>query len=499
MLDLSPLTAISPVDGRYGEKTAPLREHFSEYALQKRRVLVEICWLQALAASGHLPQLPAFSPRAVEVLDELARSFSPEDGARVKEIESTTNHDVKAIEYFLKERVASLAADAPDDPDIASLLRAQEFIHFACTSEDINNLSHALMIRDANTDVLLPAVDKIIASLETMAVKLAALPMLARTHGQTASPTTVGKELANVVLRLRRQRACWASAPHLGKIAGATGNYNAHCSAYPHVPWPELASKFVTERLGLQHNALVTQIEPHDGIAELFDAQARLNTVLIDFCRDMWGYISLGYFKQRVVAGEIGSSTMPHKVNPIDFENAEGNLGLANAVLNHFTAKLPISRWQRDLTDSTVMRAVGVAAGHMVTALSRRVAPGAALRSCSRAAVALSPGPLRRQLIAYASLSKGLDKVSIAPESIQRDLDNAWEVLAEPVQTVMRVHGVEKPYEKLKELTRGKRIDADGLREFVAKLEIPDEDKERLMKLTPSNYIGLADSLAKSI
>jgi adenylosuccinate lyase len=367
---LSPLTAISPVDGRYADKAAALRVHFSEYALQKRRVLVEVRWLQALAATNQLPQLKPFSPKAVSALDEIASSFSVKEGERVKEIERTTNHDVKAIEYFLKERVAALASENKGDPAYAELQAANEFIHFACTSEDINNLSYALMIKDANELVMLPAADAIVAKLVELAHAHAAVPMLCRTHGQTATPSTVGKEIANVVLRLRRQRACWASAPQLGKIAGATGNYNAHMVAYPSIDWAALAAKFVSG-LGLEHNTHVTQIEPHDGIAELFDAQARFNTELIDLCRDMWGYISLGYFKQRVIAGEVGSSTMPHKVNPIDFENAEGNFGIANALLQHFTAKLPISRWQRDLTDSTVMRAVGVAGGHMVRSCVR--------------------------------------------------------------------------------------------------------------------------------
>ena len=381
---LSGLTAISPVDGRYGDKTLSLREHFSEYGLQKRRVLVEVRWLQMLAASGQLPQLKPFSPKAIAALDELASSYSVSDGERVKEIERTTNHDVKAIEYFLKERVAALAAASPSEAAYGELQAASEFIHFACTSEDINNLSYALMIKDANERVMLPAADAIIAKLVEIAHEHAAVPMLCRTHGQTATPSTVGKEIANVVHRLRRQRACWASAPQLGKIAGATGNYNAHLAAYPALDWAALAGDFV-RGLGLEHNTHVTQIEPHDGIAELFDAQARFNTILVDLCRDMWGYISLGYFKQRVIAGEVGSSTMPHKVNPIDFENAEGNLGVANALLHHFSAKLPISRWQRDLTDSTVMRAVGVAAGHMVRAHEQRHA-----RARARARAGLS-------------------------------------------------------------------------------------------------------------
>lgn len=402
MEPLSALTAISPVDGRYCEKTASLRAHFSEYGLQKRRVLVEVRWLQALAATGELPQLPRFSAKAVAALDNIASSFSVQHGERVKAIERTTNHDVKAIEYFLKERVAALAAEHPAEPAYAELQAANEFIHFACTSEDINNLSYALMIKDANEQVMLPAADAIIAKLVELAHEHAALPMLCRTHGQTATPSTVGKEVANVVHRLRRQRACWAKAPQLGKIAGATGNYNAHVVAYPGIDWAALAAGFV-RALGLEHTSHVTQIEPHDGIAELFDAQARFNTVLLDLCRDMWGYISLGYFKQRLVAGEVGSSTMPHKVNPIDFENAEGNLGVANALLQHFSAKLPISRWQRDLTDSTVMRAVGMAGGHMVRPPARPLppTPGAPAtpqpvangeRDCSRAR-ALRPPP----------------------------------------------------------------------------------------------------------
>jgi adenylosuccinate lyase len=424
---LSGLTAISPVDGRYGDKTASLREHFSEYALQKRRVLVEVRWLQALATTGELPQLKPFSPKAIAALDEIASSFSVADGEKIKTIERTTNHDVKAIEYFLKERVASLASENPSEPAYAELQAANEFIHFACTSEDINNLSYALMIKDANELVMLPAADAIIAKLVELAHDHAAVPMLCRTHGQTATPSTVGKEIANVVARLRRQRACWVNAPQLGKIAGATGSYQAHCIAYPNINWPALAAKFVTG-LGLEHNSHVTQIEPHDGIAELFDAQARFNTVLIDLARDMWGYISLGYFKQRVIAGEVGSSTMPHKVNPIDFENAEGNFGIANALLQHFTAKLPISRWQRDLTDSTVMRAVGVAAGHMVRARARAPLRVRHLRPTDslfarRRAVACDDAHAQLLLRARALSAAADDRIRLAEQGPEQSLD----------------------------------------------------------------------------
>lgn len=455
-MDLSSLTAISPIDGRYGAKCADLRPIFSEYGLIRHRVLVEVRWLQMLAANPGIPEVPAFSAHASKLLDDIVNNFHEEDAQRVKNIERTTNHDVKAVEYFLKEKITG-----NDELEAVS-----EFIHFACTSEDINNLSYALMLREARSQALLPQMDEIIDAIRALAHEHATQPMLSRTHGQTASPTTVGKEFANVVARLERQRTQLTTIPMLGKINGAVGNYNAHLSAYPELDWADIAEKFVTG-LGLDFNPYTIQIEPHDYIAELFDAVARFNTILLDFDRDVWGYISLGYFKQKTVAGEVGSSTMPHKVNPIDFENSEGNLGLANAIFNHLSAKLPVSRWQRDLTDSTVLRNLGVGVGHSV--------------------------------IAYQSTLKGISKLEVNPARLNEDLDNCWEVLAEPVQTVMRRYGIEKPYEKLKELTRGTGINQEKLQKFVASLDMPEEAKASLLALTPSTYLGNAAQQAAKI
>ena len=448
------LLALSPLDGRYAGKVGALRPIFSESGLIRARVQVEVEWLLALAAEPAIVELPALPADAVARLRALVDGFGTVDAARVKEIEATTNHDVKAVEYWIKEKLR----------DDAGLAGALEFVHFACTSEDINNLSYALMLRQAREQVLLPALDRLCDTLRTMAHAHAGLPMLSRTHGQTASPTTVGKELANVLARLRRQRRQLAAVEMPGKINGAVGNYNAHVAAYPDLDWPAFAKRFV-ESLGLDFNPYTTQIEPHDGIAELCDVQRRINTIAIDLCRDIWGYISLGYFKQAVKAGEVGSSTMPHKVNPIDFENAEGNFGIANALLQHFAEKLPISRWQRDLTDSTVLRALGTAFGHA--------------------------------LIGFESLAKGLGKLSVNPERLAADLDAAWEVLAEPVQTVMRRHGLPNPYEQLKALTRGQGIDAAAMRAFVESLDLPAEAKARLAAMTPASYTGLAEALAK--
>jgi adenylosuccinate lyase len=455
-MDLSALSAVSPIDGRYGSKTAPLREVFSEFGLIRRRVLVEVRWLQQLATHSAIVEVPAFSLEANALLERILDDFCEADAARIKAIEATTNHDVKAVEYFLKERFAG-------NRELDSI---GEFVHFACTSEDINNLSHALMLRDGMSDVLLPTMRRIVDALAALARQTAAAPMLSRTHGQTASPTTMGKEIANVVARLRRQLAQLDGVEYLGKINGAVGNYNAHLCAYPEVDWQATAEEFVTS-LGLSWNPYTTQIEPHDYMAELFDALARFNTVLIDFDRDVWGYISLGYFKQRTVAGEVGSSTMPHKVNPIDFENSEGNLGLANAVLGHLSAKLPVSRWQRDLTDSTVLRNMGVGAGY--------------------------------SLIAYESSLKGIGKLQLNEARLAEDLENSWEVLAEPIQTVMRRYGIEQPYEKLKALTRGQEMSRDVIRAFVAELDIPEQAREALLALTPAGYIGNAASQARSI
>jgi len=454
-MELSALTAVSPVDGRYGSKTAGLRAIFSEFGLIKSRVVVEVRWLQQLAAHPGIVELKPFSAQANALLDDIVANFSEADAARIKSIEATTNHDVKAVEYFLKEKLAPL-------PELDAV---NEFVHFACTSEDINNLSHALMLSEGRA-LLLDHVDRIIGKLVELSHAHADAPMLARTHGQAATPTTMGKELANVVARLKRQRAQIAGVELLGKINGAVGNYNAHLSAYPQVDWAANAQQFV-EGLGLVWNPYTTQIEPHDYIAELFDACARLNTIVIDLDRDIWGYIALGYFKQRVVAGEVGSSTMPHKVNPIDFENSEGNLGLANAVFNHMAGKLPISRWQRDLTDSTVLRNMGVGFGY--------------------------------SLIAYEAVLKGLGKLEINRARLSEDLDNAWEVLAEPIQTVMRRFGVPEPYEKLKALTRGQAINGETIRRFVESLEIPPQAKAELLALTPASYIGNAIAQARAI
>ena len=455
-VELSALTAVSPIDGRYESKTAALRDIFSEYGLIRARVEVEVRWLQQLARHEKIGEVQPFTGNSNQILDNIVSQFSLQDAERIKEIERTTNHDVKAVEYFLKEKVKG-------DEQLAAV---SEFIHFACTSEDINNLSHALMLRAGRDQVLLPAMNQIISEVAALAKKFADVPMLSRTHGQTASPTTVGKELANVVARLRRQVKQIHEVELLGKINGAVGNYNAHLSAYPEVDWQANAEEFVTS-LGLNWNPYTTQIEPHDYIAELFDAIARFNTILIDFDRDIWGYISLGYFKQKVVAGEVGSSTMPHKVNPIDFENSEGNLGIANAVFQHLAAKLPVSRWQRDLTDSTVLRNMGVGAGYSV--------------------------------IAYAATLKGLSKLEINEARLAEDLDNAWEVLAEPIQTVMRRYNIEEPYEKLKALTRGQGINKETLATFIDGLEMPEEAKQALRELTPASYIGNAIDQAKNI
>ncbi|WP_120995328.1 adenylosuccinate lyase [Stutzerimonas urumqiensis] len=456
-MQLSSLTAISPVDGRYGSKTTALRSIFSEFGLIRFRVLVEVRWLQRLAAHDGIPELKPFSSQANEVLEELAERFSVDHAERVKQFERTTNHDVKAVEYLIKEHAQQL-------PELAA---NSEFVHFACTSEDINNLSHALMLKEGRDTVMLPLMRQVTEAIRALAVRFADIPMLSRTHGQPASPTTLGKEMANVVYRLERQLAQIQAVPLLGKINGAVGNYNAHLSAYPDVDWEANARTFIEDDLGLVWNPYTTQIEPHDYIAELFDAIARFNTILIDFDRDVWGYISLGYFKQKTVAGEIGSSTMPHKVNPIDFENSEGNLGIANALLQHLASKLPISRWQRDLTDSTVLRNLGVGLAH--------------------------------SLIAYEASLKGIGKLELNTQRIAEDLDNCWEVLAEPVQTVMRRYGVANPYEKLKELTRGKGISADALRQFIDQLDIPARAKEELRALTPAGYIGNAVEQAKRI
>ncbi|WP_404299517.1 adenylosuccinate lyase [Halomonas sp.] len=451
-MPLSALTALSPVDGRYGGKAAALREHFSEFGLIRARVIVEIRWLQRLAELIGVTEVPPLSAEATAFLETLIRSFSLEHAERIKEIERTTNHDVKAVEYFLKEQIA-------DQPELHAI---SEFVHFACTSEDINNLSHGVMLTDGLKS-LLPVMQRVADDIAALAHEHAALPMLSRTHGQTASPTTLGKEMANVAYRLRRQLKQIERVEILGKINGAVGNYNAHLTTYPEVDWENNARTFV-EGLGLTFNPYTTQIEPHDYIAELFDAICRFNTILIDFDRDVWGYISLGYFKQGTVEGEIGSSTMPHKVNPIDFENSEGNLGLANAILGHLAQKLPISRWQRDLTDSTVLRNLGVG--------------------------------LAYGLIAYEASLKGIGKLEANPARIAEDLDASWEVLAEPIQTVMRRYGIEKPYEKLKELTRGKRIDQAGFAAFIDTLELPNPVKQELKALSPATYIGNAHAQA---
>ena len=456
-MELSALTAVSPVDGRYGSKTIALRSIFSEYGLLKYRAIVEIRWLQKLSATDAIKEVPAFSAEANQFLDELAANFSEADAQRIKDIERTTNHDVKAVEYFLKEKVAN----------VPELHAVNEFIHFACTSEDINNTSHALMLKEARETVILPELRNIIDAIKALSVEYRDIPLLSRTHGQPASPSTMGKEMANVAYRMERQFKQIQNVEILAKTNGAVGNYNAHLSAYPDVDWHEFSETFITESLGVTWNPYTTQIEPHDYIAELFDAIARFNTILIDFDRDVWGYIALGHFKQKTIAGEIGSSTMPHKVNPIDFENSEGNLGLANAVFGHLAQKLPISRWQRDLTDSTVLRNLGVGCGYAI--------------------------------IAYTSTLKGISKLEINRAALLAELDKNWEVLAEPVQTVMRRYGIEKPYEKLKELTRGKRVDGEAMRRFIDGLEIPEEEKVRLKEMTPANYIGQAIELTDKL
>ena len=456
-MDLNPLTALSPLDGRYAGKTAPLRDYFSEFALIRCRVIVEVEWLKALATAPEITEIPPFTHTATSVLDSVVEGFCVQDAERIKAIEATTNHDVKAVEYFLLERTQ-------DHDEIAAV---SGFFHFACTSEDINNLAHGLMLKASRDAVLLPALEKIIARLTELAHELAELPMLSRTHGQPATPTTVGKELANVVHRLRRAYIAIDEIELLGKINGAVGNYNAHLAAYPDFDWATFAQEFVTT-LGLTFNPYTTQIEPHDAMAELFDAIARANTILIDLNRDIWGYISVGYFKQKVKAGEVGSSTMPHKVNPIDFENSEGNLGLANALLRHLAEKLPVSRWQRDLTDSTVLRNMGVGFGY--------------------------------SLLAYESCLRGLGKLEAHPEMLAADLDANWEVLAEPIQTVMRRYGIAQPYEQLKALTRGKSgMTQAALHTFIDGLAIPAAEKNRLKQLTPATYTGWAVELAKQI
>jgi len=457
MTTLTKLTALSPLDGRYHGKVDALRAYFSEFGLIRFRVLIEIEWLKALSAQADIPEIPPFSAATVKQLDTLNASFSEADALAIKTIESTTNHDVKAVEYWLRDKLSG-------NPETAKVL---EFIHFACTSEDINNLSHALMLKGARDAVMLPALKVLTGRLKNLAHQHADLPMLCRTHGQTATPSTLGKEMANVVYRLQRAEQRLAATEILGKINGAVGNYNAHLAAYPKVDWENFAQRFVTAR-GITFNPYTIQIEPHDYMAELFDAYARINTILTDLNRDIWGYISLGYFKQKVVKGEVGSSTMPHKVNPIDFENSEGNLGLANALLRHLSEKLPVSRWQRDLTDSTVLRNMGVALGYT--------------------------------LLAYESCLKGLNKLEANPQRLTDDLNASWEVMAEPIQTVMRRYNIADAYDKLKELTRGKDgINRASLQAFINTLEIPAEEKQRLLLLSPETYIGKAAELAKKI
>ncbi len=456
IMELSQLTAISPVDGRYGGKTASLRPIFSEFGLIRHRVLVEVRWLQHLAAEKAITEVPAFSADTQKLLNDLVDNFSEQDALRVKEIESTTNHDVKAVEYLLKEKIAGNK----------ELEAVNEFIHFACTSEDINNLSHALMLREARDTVMLKLVDEVTDALKNLAKELATQPMLAHTHGQPASPTTVGKEIANVVYRLQRQVEQIKAVPLMGKLNGAVGNYNAHLSAYPDLNWAEISKNFI-ESLGLEQNPYTIQIEPHDYMAEFFDAFSRFNNIVMDFDRDIWTYISMGFFKQRTIAGEVGSSTMPHKVNPIDFENSEGNIGIANAIFSHLSAKLPISRMQRDLTDSTVLRNLGVGLAHC--------------------------------MIAYQSTLRGISKLQVNAEALNKTLDNNWEVLAEPIQTVMRRYGIEKPYEKLKELTRGQRVTEEDFKAFITNLDIPQEAKDQLISLTPMSYIGNAIEQANAI
>jgi adenylosuccinate lyase len=453
-MTITSLTALSPLDGRYAGKVNGLRETLSEFGLIRCRVQTEVAWLKGLTALG-IKQLPPLSKKAVKQLDRWVEKFSVKDAQRIKDIEATTNHDVKAVEYFLKEKAMN-----SQEP---SLVQAMEFIHFACTSEDINNVAHALMLEEARRNVLLPAMQSLIGRLGEMTKAYADLPMLSRTHGQTASPTTLGKEMANVRARLRSARDQFLAVELRAKMNGAVGNYNAHLVSVPEVQWP-VFSQSVVESLGLRFNSHTTQIEPHDDMAAYFHALSRFNTVVLDFCRDTWGYISLGYFKQKLKAGEVGSSTMPHKVNPIDFENAEGNLGLANAVLGHLAEKLPVSRWQRDLTDSTVLRNMGVGLGH--------------------------------SLLAFDSCLKGMGKLEVNPSRLAEDLHNAWEVLAEPIQTVMRRYGLPEPYEQLKALTRGKGITEQTLKAFVQKLKLPKPVKTSLLEMTPANYIGLAKKLA---
>ena len=455
-MTLSPLTALSPLDGRYAARVAALRPLLSEFGLMRRRVQVEVAWFIALSDAG-LAEFPALPEAARSHLRALVAHFGEADAQAIKDIERSTNHDVKAVEYWLKARFKGQPA----------LEAAAEFVHFACTSEDINNTSHALMLQAARSQVLLPAIDGICGQLQAMAHSLADLAMLSRTHGQTASPTTVGKEVANVLARLRRARATIAGVPLLAKMNGAVGNYNAHLAAYPGLDWPAFSRCVVQDGLGLAFNPHTTQIEPHDCMAELFDAVTRCNTILIDWCRDVWGYISLGYFKQRLKAGEVGSSTMPHKVNPIDFENAEGNFGLASALLTHLSQKLPTSRWQRDLTDSTVLRNMGVALGYSVLAID--------------------------------SLANGLSKLETNPAALADDLDSAWEVMAEAVQTVMRRHGLPEPYEQLKAFTRGQPMTRESMQGFVAALALPADEKTRLLAMTPASYTGLAAALARKV
>ncbi len=455
-MSLHNLMAIAPVDGRYAGKTAPLAPIFSEFGLIHRRLIVEIRWLRALATEPAIPEVPALGENALQFLQKLEENFSAEDAQRVKTIEATTNHDVKAVEYFLKERFAQ-------QPELAAI---SEFLHFACTSEDINNLAYGLMLRDARQQVMLPAMRKTTAAIEAMADQYAELPMLSRTHGQTASPTTLGKEMANVAWRLHRQIRQYAEGDILGKANGAVGNYNAHLAAFPELDWERFSRDFV-QSLGLVWNPYTIQIEPHDYMAEQFHGLMRFNTILIDFARDIWAWISIGYFRQKTVAGEVGSSTMPHKVNPIDFENAEGNLGLANALFDHFASKLPISRWQRDLTDSTVLRNIGLAFGH--------------------------------QLIALQSLDKGMGKLECNHQRLAEDLDQAWEVLAEAIQTVMRRHGLPNPYEQLKTLTRGREMNAETLHRFIEQLDLPEPVRQTLHALTPASYTGNAASQARTL
>jgi len=455
-MQLSPLTALSPLDGRYAAKNDALRGLFSEYGLMRQRLRVEVAWLMALADTPEILEIKPLSDDSRAWLCKLVEDFDLPAAARIKGIETTTNHDVKAVEYYLKESVHGNL----------ELERVGEFLHFACTSEDINNLAYALLLREARQKHLLPMADKLSERMRGLAHRYAEIPMLARTHGQPASPTTLGKELANMVARMRRQHAQLAAVSISGKLNGAVGNYNAHLAAYPDLDWPAVSKKLV-ESLGLEWSAYTVQIEPHDCMAEYFDALARFNTVMIDACRDIWGYISLGYFRQKTTSGEVGSSTMPHKINPIDFENAEGNLGVANALLRHFAEKLPISRWQRDLTDSTVLRNIGVAIGH--------------------------------SLLAYEAFLKGLSKLEADAERMLADLNANWEVLAEAIQTVMRRYGIQAPYEQLKTLTRGKRVDQESLQRFIKDLEIPNQAKQRLLALTPADYIGLAARLAHEI